>query len=85
MSEADQLDLEAEDQDRSSTSAISRLSASDDSETMEEIATRTDELKQVREAVSLRNRSVKMHRCNKIVCTDIMAYWGCLKIFTSEN
>ena len=31
MSEAEQLELEAEDQDRSSTSAISRLSTSDDS------------------------------------------------------
>ena len=26
-----------------------------------------------------------MHKCNKIVCTNIMAYWGCLKIFTSDN
>ena len=67
MSEADQLDLEAEDQDRSTTSAISRLSTSDDSETIEETTTRTDKLEDIRKAVSLRNRLVKMHRCSKIV------------------
>ena len=25
-----------------------------------------------------------MHKCKK-VCTNIMAYWGCLKIFESKN
>ena len=59
MSEAEQLDLEAEDQDRLSISAISRLSTSDDTETLEETATRTDQLEQIRKAVSLRNRLVK--------------------------
>ena len=26
-----------------------------------------------------------MHEVNKIVCNNIMAYWGCLKLFVSEN
>ena len=36
MSEADELDLEADDQDRLSTSAITRLSTSDNTETTDE-------------------------------------------------
>ena len=85
MSKTDQLDLKTEDQDRSLTSAISRLSTFDDSESIEETKARTDKFEEIRIAVSLRNRLVKMHRCNKIVCINIMAFWGCLKIFTSEN
>ena len=58
---------------------------SDDTETGEEIAIRKKKMEEIRKAVSLSNRLVKMHKCNKIVCTNIMAYWGCLKIFASEN
>ena len=82
MSNADELDLEAGDQDVLPTSAISRLSNSDENETTEETTAITDQLEGTRKAINLRNRLVKMHRCNKIVCTNIMAYWGCLKIFT---
>ena len=85
MSNADELDLEVGDQETSPTSAMSRLSSSDENETNEETEALTDQLESIRKAMNLRNRLVKMHKCNKIVCTNIMAYWGCLKIFTSEN
>ena len=85
MSEADQLDLESEDQDNPSTLAISRLTTSDDTETGEEITTRINKLEEIRKAVVLRNRLMKMHKSNKIVCNYIMSHWGCLKVFTSKN
>ena len=85
MSNADELDLEAGDQELVPISGIARLSSSDETETSEETTARTDQLEGIRKAMNLRNRLVKMHKCNKIVCTNIMAYWGCLKIFTSEN
>ena len=79
MSEAEQLDLDAEDQDQSATSTISRLSTSDDSETIiEETVTRTVQLENIRKEVSQWNRLVKMHKCNKIVRNNIMTNWGCL-------
>ena len=63
MSNADELDLEAGDQDLAPTSAISRLSNSDDTETAEETTAITNQQEEIR------NRLVKMHKCNKIVCT----------------
>ena len=78
FSEADLLALESEDQNDAPTLAMSRLTTSDDTETREEITTRINKLEEIRKAVNLRNRLIKMHKSNKIVCNNIMAYWGSL-------
>ena len=85
MSNAEELDLELGDQDVLPTSTILRLSNSDEHETTEETTAITNLLEGIRKAMNLRNKLIKMHRCNKIVCTNIMACWGCLMIFTLEN
>ena len=74
MSEADELDLGADDQDLLTISTITRLSTSDGTEATDEATARTDQLKVIRKAMNLRNRLVKMHKCNRIVYTKIMAY-----------
>ena len=46
MSETEQLDFDSDDQYQPLTSAIARLSTLDDSETLEETVTRTEQLEQ---------------------------------------
>ena len=60
MSEADELDLGADDQDLSSTSTITRLTSSDDTESTDEATARTDQLEAIRKEMNLRERLVKM-------------------------
>ena len=52
MSEADELDLEADAQDRSSASAITRLSTS--TETTDESTSRTNQIEVIRKAMTMR-------------------------------
>ena len=61
MSEADHLDLESADQDDAPTSAISKLTTFDDTETAEETTTRINKLEEIRKAVNLKNWLIKMH------------------------
>ena len=61
MSDADRLELATEEQEQSATSAISRLTTSDASESREVTAARNAQLDHIRKALSLRNKLVKMH------------------------
>ena len=85
MGDVDRLDIDAEEQDYLATSAISRLSINAEGENQEDADLRREQLAEIEGNQRTRNKLVKMHRCNKIVCNNIMAYWGCLKLFTSEN
>ena len=85
MSEADQLTLDAEDDEEEANAAIVRLSTNTDNETEEQTNARQEKLAEVQKALRVKNKVIKMHKVNKIVCNNIVAYWGCLKIFVSEN